>query len=89
MSCGSQITLVIPSSFRSPHAPGGHGGGDPRMLDRIFKNPGAPDLYRQAAGIRDGAMAVLLGIAARKSVKSGQPVRIADLTSLVPQTQRP
>jgi hypothetical protein len=29
-------------------------------------------------------MAVLLGIAARKSARSGQPVRIADLTSLVP-----
>jgi predicted dehydrogenase len=70
--------------IRVPHDQGGHGGGDPKMLDRILREPGAPDPLRQAAGSRQGAMAVLLGIAARKSARSGQPVRIADLTSLVP-----
>jgi predicted dehydrogenase len=67
------------------HDQGSHGGGDPRMLDRILREPDAPDPLRQAAGSRQGAMAVLLGIAARKSARSGQPVRIADLSSLVPR----
>lgn len=72
-----------------PHGGGGHGGGDTRLKDRIFKNPDAPDPYRQAAGYRDGAMAVLPGIAARKSVESGQSIKIADLTTLTPMAVRP
>jgi predicted dehydrogenase len=75
--------------IRIPHASGGHGGGDARMLDSIFRNADGADPHRQAAGVRDGAMAVLLGIAARKSVDSGEPVEIAGLTSLVPQAVRP
>jgi predicted dehydrogenase len=71
--------------IRVPHDQGSHGGGDPRMLDRILREPDAPDPLRQAAGSRQGAMAALLGIAARKSARSGQPVRIADLSSLVPR----
>ena len=70
------------------HSDGGHGGGDTRMQDRIFRNVDEPDPYRQVAGVRDGAMAALLGIAARKSVETSQPVHIADLTSLVPKPQR-
>ena len=72
-----------------PHASGGHGGGDTRMQDRIFKDPNLPDPYRQAAGSRDGAMSVLLGVAARKSARSGQPIEIADLTDLEPMARRP
>ena len=63
-------------------------GGDTRLHDRLFRSPDAPDPLRQAAGFRDGAMAVLLGVAARKSARSGQPVRIASLTSLTPQAVR-
>ncbi len=58
------------------------------MQDFIFKNPNAPDQYHQRANERDGAMAVLIGIGARKSVESGEPVRIADLTTLVPRAKR-
>jgi hypothetical protein len=39
--------------------------------------------------LRDGAMSVLVGIAARKSIESGKPVRIADLTDIVIQTKKP
>ncbi len=74
---------------RVPHSGGGHGGGDDLLRDRIFKDPHAPDPYGQAAGVRDGAMSILLGVAARKSVQTGRPVRIASLTSLVPQARRP
>lgn len=71
-----------------PHAGGGHGGGDARLKDKIFKNPDMEDPYRQSAGSRDGAMSVLLGVAARNSVESGQPVKIATLTDLTPRPTR-
>ncbi len=67
----------------------GHGGGDERLRDRIFVDPDAPDPWRQSAGVRDGAMSILLGVAARTSVKTGRPVRVGSLTSLEPQAVRP
>jgi predicted dehydrogenase len=72
-----------------PHAGGGHGGGDTRLRDRIFKDPNAPDPYRHAAGVRDGAMSILIGIGARTSVKTDEPVKIASLTTLKPRPERP
>jgi predicted dehydrogenase len=72
---------------RQPGA--GHGGGDARMQDMIFRDRGADDLLRHRAGTRDGAFSILIGIAARKSIESGRPVRIADLTDLAPQPVRP
>lgn len=69
---------VIPSS-------GAHGGSDTLIKDRLFRYPDAPDIYRQAAGSRDGIMSALIGIAARKSIETGKVIKIADLTSLKPQ----
>lgn len=71
-----------------PNNEGGHGGGDARLRKQIF-NPDGSDPYKQAAGSRDGAMACLIGIAARNSIDSGKPVMIGDLTSLKPQAVRP
>jgi len=67
---------------------GGHGGGDIRLQNQILRDPDMPDPLRHRAGIRDGAMSVLIGIAARKSIESGQPVQISDLTSLDPHPMR-
>ncbi|PHN00910.1 4,5-dihydroxyphthalate dehydrogenase [Flavilitoribacter nigricans DSM 23189 = NBRC 102662] len=67
---------------------GGHGGGDSRLQDKIFKDPSAPDPLKHAAGVRDGAMSCLIGIAARKSIESGEPVKIAELTDLQPRSVR-
>lgn len=67
---------------------GGHGGGDKRLHDKIFKNPEAADPYKHAAGIRDGVMSVLIGVAARNSINSKGPVKIADLTSIKPSPNR-
>lgn len=72
---------VIPQS-------GGHGGSDPRLKDKIFRFPDSPDLYKQSAGSRDGAMSALIGIAARKSIESGKIVKIGDLTSLTPLAKK-
>ncbi|HEX7905501.1 MAG TPA: Gfo/Idh/MocA family oxidoreductase [Chitinophagaceae bacterium] len=69
--------------IRIPNDEAGHGGGDIRLRKDIF-NPGGVDTYRQAANSRDGAMAILVGIAARNSIDSGKPVKISDLTSLKP-----
>lgn len=67
---------------------GGHGGGDSRLQNKIFKDPNAPDPLKHAAGVRDGAMSCLIGIAARKSIESGEPVKIAELTDLQPRAAR-
>ncbi len=67
---------------------GGHGGGDRRLHDKLFKTPDAADPYKHAAGTRDGAMSMLIGVAARKSIESGRPVRIAELTDLEPRVKR-
>ncbi|MDX1939935.1 MAG: Gfo/Idh/MocA family oxidoreductase [Saprospiraceae bacterium] len=75
-------------SYKIPQVRSGHGGGDKILQDRIFRNPDAPDPLRHAAGTRDGAMSVLIGIAARNSIESGKPVKIKDLTDLKPSVKR-
>lgn len=65
----------------------GHGGGDKLMHDHIFTNK-QEDPFKQAAGVRDGAFSILTGIAARKSCDSGKPIKIADLTDLVPKAKK-
>lgn len=72
-----------------PRSSGGHGGGDQRLQDMIFRNPGMPDPFRHAAGTRDGAMSILIGIAARKSIDSGKPIMISDLTDIELMAKRP
>ncbi|MBC8054418.1 MAG: Gfo/Idh/MocA family oxidoreductase [Sphingobacteriaceae bacterium] len=64
----------------------GHGGGDKRLRKQLF-NPGE-DPYKQGAGSRDGAMSILVGIAARQSIDKGEPVKIKSLTSLKPHPSR-
>ena len=71
-----------------PFTRAGHGGGDVALHDKIFKNPEASDPYGRSAGIRDGVMSVLIGIAARKSIESGDPIKIAELTELQPREKR-
>ena len=75
-------------TVKVPYQRAGHGGGDQKLHDRIFKNSGEKDPFDRAAGIRDGAMSILIGIAARKSIESGNPVRIAELTDLEPRPIR-
>jgi len=70
-----------------PHGTSGHGGGDDLLRDQIFL-PNIADPYQQTAGSRDGALACLVGIAARNSIASGKLVHIGDLTSIVPQEKK-
>ena len=59
-------------------AVGGHGGGDPILLNDIFGVP-KEDKFHRAANRVDGAMSILTGVAANKSIASGLPVQIDDL----------
>ena len=64
-----------------PKADSGHGGGDSRLQDLIFKKVDAPE-YLRLPDSRAGAMSCLTGIAARKSVIEKKPVKIADLVAI-------
>lgn len=66
----------------------GHGGGDSRMQDLIFKNPTNENPFKIMAGSRDGAMSCLIGIAARKSIAMNRSVKIEELTNLKPSANR-
>ncbi len=58
---------------------GGHGGADPILLNDLFGANPPTDQYKRAADQRAGAWSILTGIAANRSVATGQPVRIDSL----------
>ena len=60
---------------------GGHGGGDPVLLNDIFGVP-KEDRFKRAASHIDGAMSILTGIAANKSIATGLPVEVDSLVKL-------
>lgn len=82
-SLAQDIILAYPDGERITHSVpksnGGHGGGDQRLLQRLFGGEDMPDPLGHMAGSRAGAMSILIGIAANQSIKNGQIVRIADL----------
>ncbi len=75
-------------SVKVPVEKSGHGGGDKRLQDKIFLHKNEEDPYGRAAGLRDGVMSILIGIAARKSIESGDPIKIAELTTMEPRVKR-
>jgi hypothetical protein len=79
---GKDITVFPlfgePYTVPIEEAEGGHGGGDPILLNDIFGTP-KEDKFKRAASYVDGAMSILTGIAANKSISTGMPVRIKDL----------
>jgi predicted dehydrogenase len=64
-----------------PKAEGGHGGGDDRLRDLIFRKINVAE-YMRLPDSRAGAMSCLTGIAARTSVERKRPVKIAELIRL-------
>ncbi len=66
-------------TYDIPKASGGHGGGDARLLERLFGAEPTPDPLGYMAGSWAGAMSILIGIAANRSIASGQAVAIDDL----------
>jgi len=59
----------------------GHGGGDDRLRDLIFRKTDLPE-YMRLPDSRAGAMACLTGIAIRNSIDQKKPIRIGDLVKL-------
>ena len=74
--------------LKIPIALTGHGGGDTRLHDKIFRHPEAAEPYKYFASSRDGAMSTLIGVAARKSIQEGRPVKIKELTDIKPHPTR-
>lgn len=68
-------------TFRIASGGGGHWGADGKMQDRIFRKRG-PDPLGQWAGSRDGALSILIGVAARRSIEWRRPVKISELVKL-------
>lgn len=79
------INIWVYPQFGTPYqvqlqeGKGGHGGGDPVLLNDLFGHP-EPDPFNRAATHVDGATSILTGIAANLSIRTGQPV---DVTQLV------
>ncbi|MEM6551392.1 MAG: Gfo/Idh/MocA family oxidoreductase [Planctomycetota bacterium] len=74
-----QRMFEAPYEVEIPPAVGGHGGGDNRLLNRIFLPDTEPDALGRDATHLDGAASVLTGVAANASIASGQAVEIATL----------
>ncbi|XEC96134.1 Gfo/Idh/MocA family protein [Paenibacillus tarimensis] len=72
---GKETIHVVPRT-------GGHGGGDPLLLEDLFMGPDPNRTYSILAGAEAGAFAVLTGEAIWKSANWGRPVRLDEL--LVP-----
>jgi predicted dehydrogenase len=63
-----------------PQRAGGHGGADTSLHDLIFRNQPQADPIGLRADLREGALASLIGIAARRSIeRGGQTIKISDL----------
>ena len=75
-------------TVKAPIERSGHGGGDKRLQDKIFLHADAKDPYDRAAGLRDGVMSIMIGVAARKSIESGEPIKISELTTMEPRKKR-
>lgn len=67
-------------TYEIARATGGHGGGDARLLRMLFVGD-LPDPLGLMAGSRAGALSILTGVAANKSIATGKPIRVASLLS--------
>jgi predicted dehydrogenase len=80
----SEIQLKVFPMFDAPYVvpiveeEGGHGGGDPKLLNDVFGVP-EYDRFHRAASHVDGAMSILTGIAGNISLNTGLPVEIQNL----------
>ncbi|MGG1515631.1 Gfo/Idh/MocA family oxidoreductase [Paenibacillus oryzisoli] len=76
--------IVVYPMFGAPYEveveekAGGHGGGDPVLLNELFGTP-VEDIHNRAANHIDGALSIMTGIAANQAIRTGEPVKIADL----------
>ena len=75
---GPPQKIELPSTNK-----GGHGGADAILLHDLFAGVTTEsDPLGRAAGHIDGALSIMTGIAANRSMVTGLPVRVKDLLSL-------
>jgi hypothetical protein len=61
---------------------GGHGGGDPVLLNDLFGENVGEDRFGRAADHIDGAKSILTGICANKSLRTEGVVWVRDVLDL-------
>lgn len=61
------------------HREGGHGGGDPVLLEDLFMGESERRPYRILSGAQDGAYSVATGEAVWRSVKEHRPIPIEEI----------
>ncbi|EEY16597.1 NAD-binding Rossmann fold oxidoreductase family protein [Verticillium alfalfae VaMs.102] len=77
-------SIVLRKLFEKPQeielgeSVGAHGGGDTVLLNDLFGEP-VSDEYMRAASHVDGAASILTGIAANRSIATGQVVNVDDI----------
>lgn len=81
-------TILLRPLFQEPRrveideaAVGAHGGGDLILLQDLFGEP-VSDEHMRAASHIDGAASILTGLAANKSMATGQVVHVDDIFTL-------
>jgi predicted dehydrogenase len=78
-----QLTLFpmfgLPCPVEIPEGVGGHGGGDPVLMEQIFSDNPPPDPFKRGASHLDGAASLLVGISANESMRTGMPVKCDNL----------
>lgn len=83
-------TILLRPLFEKPReievgeSVGAHGGGDSVLLNDLFGEP-VSDEYMRAASHIDGAASILTGIAANRSIQTGQVVNVDDILVLPDQ----
>jgi predicted dehydrogenase len=87
-------TLTIRPFWQPPwpvevpgYSRGGHGGADTRMTAVLLGETAGtgnatPDPLGRAATERDGAASLLVGLAGNESIRTGAPVRVADILEI-------
>ena len=80
-----RLTLYLPHQQRAidltaESVAGGHGGSDPKLREFLFGDGAADDPLNQKAPLEEGIQAVLVGIAANRSIReNGTPVAVQSL----------
>jgi predicted dehydrogenase len=79
---GERLTLQrhweVAQDVKIEEGTGGHGGGDALLLADVFRGPGDDWLERPSNWV-DGIRSIAVGMAGNESLRTGLPVKIADL----------